>query len=99
MPLGSPTRRLSRTGCLSSHVVSSFNQWFVQQASATTVADLGGTKEKALQIKWQFLFSLAPGIGQLGFLRVEQPLVSAAFAYLSWLYLGLGHYQLLWAQT
>ena len=59
----------------------------------------GGTKEKSLQIKWKLLFLLAPVIGQMGLLRVEPPLVSAAFAYFPWPSFGLGHSQLMWAQT
>ena len=99
MPAGSPTRRPLRKGFLLFHGVSSLKQWLVQPVLATIVADLRGTKEKALQIKWQFLFLLAPGTGRLGLLRVEPPLILAAFEYLSRPSFGLGHSQLLWAQT
>ena len=44
-------RRPSHTVCLSLHGVLSLKQWLVKPALATTVAELGETKEKVLQIK------------------------------------------------
>ena len=96
--LVSPTRRPSPTGCLLLHGVSSLNPWLVQMVMAMVVMEQGGTREKNSDNLTIVIF-VSAGIGQLGLLRVEPPLVSEDFAYFLWLSFGLGHSQLLWSET
>ena len=91
VPFGNPMQSPSHTGCLSLHGVSSLKQCLVQPVLVTTVEEQGVTREKSLQINRQLLFLLAPGIGQLGLLQVEPPLLSEAFKYSAWPAYGLGH--------